>query len=54
MGKNSLSQLAFGRTPEDEFKDNLRHVSELLNGEVAVLFTNTEPSEVTRYDYVNS
>jgi mRNA turnover protein 4 len=27
LGKNSIVQVAFGRTPEDEFKDNLRHVS---------------------------
>ena len=46
MGKNSLSKLALGRSPEDEFKDNLRHVSNLLNGEVAILFTNTKPEDV--------
>lgn len=27
MGKNSVTQIALGRTPEDEYKDNLRHVS---------------------------
>ena len=30
LGKNSITQIAFGRTPEDEFKDNLRHVSEVI------------------------
>lgn len=45
MGKHSLSQLAFGRKPEDEFKDNLRHVSEILSGEVGILFTNREVQE---------
>jgi ribosomal protein L10 len=29
MGKNTVAQIALGRTPEDEFKDNLRHVSEV-------------------------
>lgn len=27
MGKNSVAQIALGRTPEEEYKDNLRHVS---------------------------
>ena len=27
MGKNKIAQVALGRTPEDEFKDNLRHLS---------------------------
>lgn len=29
MGKNSVTQIAFGRTPEEEYKDNLRHVSKV-------------------------
>ena len=27
MGKNKVAQIALGRSPEDEFKDNLRHLS---------------------------
>lgn len=27
LGKNTVAQVALGRTPETEFKDNLRHVS---------------------------
>jgi hypothetical protein len=27
MGKNKIAQVALGRSPEEEFKDNLRHVS---------------------------
>lgn len=29
LGKNTISRIALGRTPEDEYKDNLRHVSEV-------------------------
>lgn len=31
LGKNSVAQIALGRTPEDEFKDNLRYISEVIN-----------------------
>lgn len=27
LGKNSIAQIALGRTPEEEYKDNLRHIS---------------------------
>jgi hypothetical protein len=27
MGKNKIAQIALGRSPEDEFKDNLHHLS---------------------------
>ena len=29
MGKNKVMQIALGRTPEEEYKDNLRRVSEV-------------------------
>ena len=29
MGKNSIAQIALGRNPEEEYKDNLRHVSKV-------------------------
>lgn len=29
MGKNSIAQIALGRTPEEEYKDNLRHISKV-------------------------
>ena len=29
LGKNSITQLALGKTPEDEYKDNLRHISKV-------------------------
>ena len=30
MGKNTVAQIALGRSPEDEFKDNLRNISKVL------------------------
>lgn len=27
MGKNKVAQIAFGRSPEDEYKTNLRNIS---------------------------
>lgn len=49
MGKYSVAQIAFGRTPEEEYKDNLRHVSKLLDGNVGILFTNRKHKEVLKY-----
>jgi len=49
MGKNAVAQVALGRTPEDEFQDNLRHVSAKLNKNTALFFTNRERDEVEGY-----
>lgn len=32
MGKNKVAQIAFGRAPEDEYKDNLRQISKVVFG----------------------
>jgi len=45
LGKNSISRIALGRSPEDEYKDNLRHVSERIDGNVGLLFTNRDKKE---------
>lgn len=29
MGKNTIAQIALGRTPEEEYKDNLRNISKV-------------------------
>ena len=29
MGKNSIAQIALGRTAEEEYKDNLRNISKV-------------------------
>ena len=50
MGKNKLLQIALGRTDEEEYADNLRHVSKLLRGgAVGLLFTNRGTQEVQDY-----
>lgn len=49
MGKNSVAQIAFGRTPEEEYKDNMRHVAKLLEGDVGILFTSRKHKEVVKY-----
>lgn len=49
MGKNAVSQVALGRTVEEEYKDNLRHVSKLLEGNVGLLFTSRPQEEVEAY-----
>ena len=50
LGKNKLLQIALGRTPEDEFSDNLRHVSKRIKGgSIGLLFTSSPQSEVEDY-----
>jgi mRNA turnover protein 4 len=49
MGKNTVAQIAFGRSPEEEYKDNLRHISNLLEGNVGILFTSRPHTEVIEY-----
>ena len=49
MGKNSVAKVALGRTPEEEYKDNLRHVCDKLEGNVGLLFTNKSKKETLKY-----
>ena len=49
MGKNSVAKVALGRTPEEEYKDNLRHVGGLLEGNVGLLFTDKSKKEPLKY-----
>jgi hypothetical protein len=37
MGKNSVAQIAFGRNPEEEYKDNLRNISKVFSSELFFL-----------------
>mmetsp|Transcript_27708 Transcript_27708/g.77616 ORF Transcript_27708/g.77616 Transcript_27708/m.77616 type:complete len:225 (-) Transcript_27708:178-852(-) len=48
LGKNKLLQIALGKTPEDEYGDNLRHVSKWIKGSVGLLFT-TASNDVESY-----
>lgn len=48
LGKNSVTQIALGRTAEDEYKDNIRYISERIDGNVGLLFTNRSRDETER------
>jgi mRNA turnover protein 4 len=43
LGKNKLLQIAMGRTPEEEYSDNLRHMSKLIVGGSVGLFFTCQP-----------
>lgn len=50
LGKNKLLQIALGRTTEEEYSDNLRHVSQLVKGgSVGLLCTNRAAAPVESY-----
>jgi mRNA turnover protein 4 len=49
LGKNKLLQIALGKTPEDEYADNLRHVSKHISASVGLLFTSKPKDEVMQY-----
>jgi mRNA turnover protein 4 len=49
LGKNKLMQIALGRTPEDEYADNLRHVSNKIVDSVGLLCTSRSQQEVLDY-----
>eukprot|EP00597_Dinobryon_sp_UTEXLB2267_P004800 CAMPEP_0170077848 /NCGR_PEP_ID=MMETSP0019_2-20121128/14569_1 /TAXON_ID=98059 /ORGANISM="Dinobryon sp., Strain UTEXLB2267" /LENGTH=175 /DNA_ID=CAMNT_0010290395 /DNA_START=151 /DNA_END=678 /DNA_ORIENTATION=+ len=49
LGKNTIAQIALGRSPEEEYKCNLSKISEKLVGNVGLLFTNRPRKEVVRY-----
>jgi mRNA turnover protein 4 len=49
LGKNKVAQVALGRSDEDEFKDNLRHISAHLEGDAGLFFTDRSKSEVLKY-----
>jgi mRNA turnover protein 4 len=49
LGKNKLMQIALGRTTEDEYSENLRHLSKLIVGNVGLLMTSKPDTEVEEY-----
>ena len=49
LGKNKLLQIALGRTPEDEYSDNLHQVSKKLTGSVGILCTTQSANDVEEY-----
>jgi len=49
LGKNKLLQIALGKTPEDEYADNIRHVSGAISESVGLLFTSRSKQGVQDY-----
>lgn len=49
LGKNKLIQIALGKTPEDEYSDNLRHVADQITENVGLLFTSRSRAEVEEF-----
>ena len=49
LGKNKLLQIALGKTPEDEYADNLRHVSSEISESVGLIFTSRSKKGVQEY-----
>uniref|UniRef100_A0A7S1GQ65 Large ribosomal subunit protein uL10-like insertion domain-containing protein n=1 Tax=Cyclophora tenuis TaxID=216820 RepID=A0A7S1GQ65_CYCTE len=49
LGKNKLLQIALGRTPEEEYSDNLRRVAKLISGSVGLLSTSRSRQDVESY-----
>jgi mRNA turnover protein 4 len=49
LGKNKLLQIALGRTPEDEYSDNLHRLSGRLSGSVGILCTDMDAALVEEY-----
>mmetsp|Transcript_3007 Transcript_3007/g.8194 ORF Transcript_3007/g.8194 Transcript_3007/m.8194 type:complete len:236 (+) Transcript_3007:152-859(+) len=49
LGKNKLLQIALGKNPEDEYADNLRHVSGEISESVGLLFTSRSKKSVMEY-----
>ena len=49
LGKNKLIQIALGKTPEDEYSDNLRQVSKEITENVGLIFTSRSRARVEEF-----
>lgn len=49
FGKNRVMARALGKTPEEEYRDNLHKISERLKGQCGLLFTNSSKDEILRW-----
>lgn len=50
LGKNKLMQIALGRSEEEEFQENLRHVAKrIVGGSVGLLVTSQSREEIVNY-----
>ncbi|CAL1538472.1 unnamed protein product [Lymnaea stagnalis] len=49
FGKNKVMQLALGRTEDEEYRENLHKLTQHLQGQTGLLFTNSKEKEVLKY-----
>merc|ERR1711935_693403 len=49
QGKNKLTQVALGKSDENEYKTGIHKISQQLIGEVGLLFTNRSAEQVEEY-----
>jgi len=49
QGKNKLTQVALGKSDENEYKTGIHKISQQLIGEVGLLFTNRPAEQVEEY-----
>jgi len=49
FGKNKVMAHALGRTPEEEYKENLHQISERISGSCGLLFTNQSDESVKEF-----
>ncbi|XP_035828563.1 mRNA turnover protein 4 homolog isoform X2 [Aplysia californica] len=49
FGKNKVMMLALGRTAEEEYRENLHKLTQHLQGQMGLLFTNATEKEVLKY-----
>ncbi|KAG1658512.1 mRNA turnover protein 4 [Nymphon striatum] len=49
FGKNKVMGFALGKTPEDEYRDNLSKITENLIGQCGLLMTNSNKKEVIEW-----
>lgn len=48
FGKNKVMMRALGRTPDDEYRENLHKVANHLQGQMGLMFTNAKEKEVLK------
>ncbi|XP_031552981.1 mRNA turnover protein 4 homolog [Actinia tenebrosa] len=49
FGKNKVMIIALGKTPEDEYRENLHELSKRLKGQCGLLFTNQSKEDVVSW-----
>jgi len=49
FGKNKVMQIALGRTPEDEYKENTHKIGEEVTGNCGLFFTNESEEDIVKF-----